>query len=236
MLTCLAIDDEPMALDVLRDYARMTPHLQLINTFDDGLKALAYLQTNKFDLLFLDINMPDLSGIQILKALRHPPMVIFTTAYSEYAVKSYELDAVDYLLKPIEFDRFLKAVNKAIELVQAKGPVSLPAAPAPAKEFLFLKSGHQMVKVLLGDILYIESDKNYSTFVLPHQKILSLMPLTEVQALLPAGQFFRIHKSYIVGLQHLQVIERHQVMVHGYSLPVGKVYGEAFFRLLNQGV
>ena len=242
MIRCVVIDDEPMALEVLEDYIRMTPNLALQHAFNNSLQALAYLQTNNTDLLFLDINMPDLSGIQLLKSVRQPPMVVFTTAYSEYAVKSYEFDAVDYLLKPIEFDRFLKSVNKATELfnnrtkptVNSEGPKEEDAT-AP-KDYIFVKSGYQLVKLKLDAILYIEADKNYVTFVTTEKKVLALMPLSEVMQLLPSDDFFRIHKSYIVALRHIEAIERQYVNLHRQQLPIGKTYAADFFKLLNQGL
>ncbi|MEJ8803244.1 LytR/AlgR family response regulator transcription factor [Pontibacter sp. H249] len=241
MIRCVVVDDEPMALEVLEDYIRMAPNLTLQQSFSNSLEALAYLQSNEVDLLFLDINMPDLSGIQLLKAVSKPPLVVFTTAYSEYAVKSYELDAVDYLLKPIEFDRFMKAVNKAAEQLQSKSGVVANGATAKdeasvAKDYIFIKSGYQLIKIKLDAILYVEADKNYVSFVTPEKKILALMPLSEVMQMLPPEAFYRIHKSYIVALQHIEAIDRQHVNLHKQQLPIGKTYVADFFKLLNQGI
>ncbi|UOQ52043.1 LytR/AlgR family response regulator transcription factor [Hymenobacter cellulosivorans] len=236
-LTCIAIDDEPLALDVLRDYARLTPALHLTHTFQDAIQALTYLQAHPVDLLFLDVNMPDLSGIQLLKALRHPPLVVFTTAYTEYAVKSYDFDAVDYLLKPIEFDRFLRAVHKATDALPrpSPAPVAPSAAPLPSPEFVFLKSGPQLVRLRLDEILYVEADRNYCTFVTTMRKVSVLMTLQEAAALLPAAHFVRVHKSFIVALRQVQLIERHQVQVGPAVLPVGKAFWEQLYRAAQAG-
>ena len=242
MIRCVVVDDEPMALEVLEDYIKMTPNLVLQHTFNNSLEALAYLQTNETDLLFLDINMPDLSGIQLLKSLRQPPMVVFTTAYSEYGVKSYEFDAVDYLLKPIEFDRFLKAVNKAVEQFNTRHKAGAHSSGAKdeevsaTKEYIFIKSGYQLIKLKLDTILYVEASKNYVTFVTTDKKVLALMPLSEVMQLLPPDDFFRIHKSYIVALRHIDAIERQHVNLNKQQLPIGKTYAADFFKLLNQGI
>jgi two-component system LytT family response regulator len=234
-LKCLIIDDEPMALDILRDYIEKVPFLELSAVFRDAIKALDYLRENNVDCIFLDINMPDLTGLQFLKSLVHQPMVIFTTAYSKYAVDSYDFNAVDYLLKPIEFERFLKAVNRAQEHFQLKhkdrktGEIS-PAVP----EYIMVKDGSDIHKVNIREILYIQSAGNYVTFVLPKTKLMSLLNMQQVLKMLPANQFFRIHKSYIISLQHISKIERHQVLIGTMEIPIGNIYRESFFKSIER--
>jgi len=178
MLRAIAIDDEPIALDVVKALAGKVGFLDLAGVYTDAYEALKRLQQEKIDLLFLDIKMPDISGIELLRSIPHPPMVIFTTAYSEHAVQSFELDAIDYLLKPFSQSRFLKACNKAYELHELKRKSSGPAMP-PAAEQLFIKSGYGQVRVRLDDILYLQSTGNYMQFVLRDEKVLSRLTMSE---------------------------------------------------------
>jgi len=231
----MAIDDEPMALDIIKDYVIKTPFLELSASFRDSLKALDYLQNNLIDLIFLDINMPDLTGIQFLRSLTNQPMVVFTTAYSEYAVESYVYSAVDYLLKPIEFDRFLKAANKAKDQFQLnKRGETDPASAKPENDFIMVKSGTDIHNLKIDDIQYIESAGNYVTFVLPRKQVMSLFSMTKVMELLPEYRFCRIHKSYIVNLQSVTKIERHQVLIGKHEIPIGNIYRELFFKAIQE--
>lgn len=235
ILKCIAVDDEPKALDILKDYIEKVPFFDLAGIFRDSLKALDYLQHNKVDLIFLDINMPDLTGIQFLKSLIHQPSIIFTTAYSEYAVESYNYAAVDYLLKPIEFERFLKAANRALEQFRLKQKnVSLKISEQGELDFILVKSGSDIHRIKIDEILYIESAGNYVTFVLANKKIMSLFSMNKILQLLPANQFFRIHKSFIIALRHLIKIERHQVIIINREIPIGNVYRESFFKALEK--
>jgi DNA-binding LytR/AlgR family response regulator len=226
---CIIVDDEPFALDLIQSYVEKTPFLELKATFSNPFEALEYLMTNKTDLLFLDINMPELSGIQLLKALNQQPKIIFTTAYSEYGAESYEYNAIDYLLKPIKYERFLKAVTKTLGTTNhtTDKPVSSPKAEAP-KEFVFLKSGTQVYKVHIKDILFIEGAGNYMTFHTREKKILSLLTMKEALDLLSNKGFIRIHKSYIVPLNQISIIEKHRVIINDTSLPIGVTYREHF--------
>lgn len=234
-MKCLAIDDEPMALDIIKDYINKTPFLELSASFRDSLKALDFLQNNPVDLIFLDINMPDLTGIQFLRALTVQPMIIFTTAYSKYAVESYEYDAVDYLLKPIEFDRFLKAVNKAWDHNQLNDQSAAGQTLQKAdSEFIMVKSGQDIHNLKADEILYIESAGNYVTFVLPGRKVMSLFSMNKLLEILPGYKFCRIHKSYIVNLQHINKIERHQVLIGKKEVPIGNIYRELFFKAIQK--
>src|SRR5579871_833798 len=191
MLKAIAIDDEPIALEVIKSLSSKISFIELKKFFTDAFEAINYLQQNKIDLIFLDIKMPDISGIDFLKAITNPPMVIFTTAYSEHAVQSFELDAIDYLLKPFSQARFLKACNKAYELHELKRKTT----SAPAPDHIFIKSGYGQVRVRLDDILYIQSTGNYMQFVLREDKVLSRLTMMEAEALLPPPAFVRIHRS-----------------------------------------
>jgi len=233
-LRCLAIDDEPMALDIITDYIKKTPFLELTGVYRNSIKALDYLQQNKVDLIFLDINMPDLTGIQFLKSLLHQPLVIFTTAYSEYAVESYDFAAVDYLLKPIEFERFLKAANRTLEKYQLLNRDIISQKTVDDKiEFMMIKSGQDLHKIKIAEILFVKSAGNYVVFHLKSDNIMSLLSMNKVLELLPRDQFFRIHKSFIVALSHISKIERHQIVIDKKEIPIGNVYKESFFKALE---
>ncbi|WP_240049272.1 LytR/AlgR family response regulator transcription factor [Mucilaginibacter psychrotolerans] len=218
MITAVAIDDEPLALGVVRSHAAKVPFVELKAEFTDAFKAMEYLQHNPIDLLFLDIKMPDISGIDLLACLSKKPLVIFTTAYTEHAVTSFELDAVDYLLKPFSLARFTKACNKAYELYNFRN------VKEDKKDYLFLKTGYEQVKVLFDDICYLEATGNYVNFELKDKQLLSRMTISEVENLLPADQFIRIHRSFIAAVNKVEKIERHQLVVNGAILPVGSSY------------
>lgn len=219
-MRAIAIDDEPMALEVVRAHAAKVPFLELLGCFTDAFKALEFLQNESVDLLFLDIKMPDISGLEFVTSLPKKPMVIFTTAYSEHAVTSFELDAVDYLLKPFSLPRFVKACNKAHELLHLRGTSPV----APVKDYLFLKTGYEQVKVHYDEILYLEAAGNYVTFVLKDKKLLSRITIQELTEQLPADSFVRVHRSYIVAKKQIDKIERHQVCINGNEVPVGASY------------
>lgn len=237
-MNCIIIDDEPNAIDVLKRYAEQTPFLNLCQSFRNPLKAIGYLQEELIDLIFLDINMPKLSGIQFVRSIETKPLIIFTTAYSEYAVESYDLNAVDYLVKPIEFDRFIKAVNKAKDLFQLKNKQQT-AVPANAVErihdsdFVLLKSGALTHKVKINDILFIEKEENYLSFQTIDKKILVRAKMTEVFEYVPDSKFCRIHKSFVVGLRHINTLETHQVTIGKYKIPIGGSYKESLIKRIR---
>lgn len=220
-MKAIAIDDEPIALDVVRALAAKVPFVELAASFTDAFAGLAYLQREPVDLLFLDINMPDISGLELVGSLPRRPLVVFTTAYAEHAVQGFELDAIDYLLKPFSLARFVKACNKAQELLQLRGAMPVP----PARDSFFLKTGYEQVKVHFADILYVEAAGNYLTFVLPGQRLLARMTMQEGLAVLPAGQFARVHRSFVVNTARIERIERHQLGVKGgHVVPLGAAY------------
>jgi DNA-binding LytR/AlgR family response regulator len=230
MLKAIAIDDEPIALDVIKNLSSKISFIEWKGFFTDAFKALDVLQKEKVDLLFLDIKMPDISGIDFLKSIPDPPMVIFTTAYSEHAVQSFELDAIDYLLKPFSLSRFLKACNKANEQYELKKKSS---DQIPADNSFFIKSGYEQIRVALSDILYAESNGNYMQFVLADKKILSRLTMSEAEALLPASLFIRIHRSYIVSKKHINKIEKNNVWINNTELPVGASYVNEIMKIVN---
>jgi two-component system LytT family response regulator len=236
-MKCIIVDDEPNAIDVLKRYIAQTPYLQLEQTFRNPLKAISYLQEEKIDLVFLDINMPNLSGIQLMRSLKNMPLVIFTTAYSEYAVESYELNVVDYLLKPIEFDRFIKAVNKAkTGSVPGRKQDSAEAGfmgNSRQAEFILLKSGPLTHKVAINDILFIEKEENYLAFHTADKKMLLRANMTEVFDHVPVDLFYRVHKSFVVALKHIDTLEVHQLSLSKHKIPIGSSYREGLMERIG---
>ena len=216
-MIAIAIDDEPLALEVVRSHAAKVPFIELAATFTDAFQALDYMKKKPVDLLFLDIRMPDINGMDFYNGLSRKPLVIFTTAYSEHAVYSFELDAVDYLLKPFSLPRFMKACNKAYEVWQWKHQGKM-------QEYVFLKTGYEQIKVEFDDILYLNAEGNYINVVLLTGKLLTRMTFAEMEALLPPSNFVRIHRSYIVNKDHVDKIERHQVTIRNEIIPVSENY------------
>lgn len=223
MISCIAIDDEPMALEVIERYCEKSGLTDLKATFREPVKAIEYLNRESIDLVFLDINMPDVNGIQLLRTLTANPMVIFTTAYSKYAVESYDLNAIDYLLKPITFERFLASVNKAMSLKTLKnGTIAKDDDDAS----IFVKSGPQTYQVKVNDILYLEKDGNYITVFLKDKSILMRENMGDIFDLVPAADFIRVHKSYVVAIRHITMIEVHQLTIGQAKIPIGSTYRE----------
>lgn len=234
-MKCIIVEDEPFALELIKGYALRTPFLTISDVFTNPFKALTFLMENEVDLIFLDINMPELSGLELLNSLPVAPMVIFTTAYSEFGAESYNYNAVDYLLKPITYGRFLKAVNKAVDLKGTKSeekPTDLEFEDTAAStEQIFLKSGNKLHKVKVADIQYIEGAGNYMAFYFTGgKKILSLINMSELMELLPRDRFVRIHKSYVISLDHIDFIQRHQVSIQEKFIPIGLTYREHFLK------
>ncbi|MBL7733190.1 MAG: response regulator transcription factor [Chitinophagaceae bacterium] len=220
-LKCIAIDDEPLALALIKEYCSRCPELQLLHTFDDAISGSEYLRQHPADLLFIDINMPDITGLDLVRSLEEKPMIIFTTAHKQFAVEGFDLDAVDYLLKPISFDRFAKAVAKATEYYDYKMKPRQAAA-----ENLFVYSEYRMVKVPLADIEYIESLEDYIRIHLTGSKpVMTLLTMKKVLEKLPAGQFKRIHRSYIVAAGKVKsVLNRKAKLISGTELPISDSY------------
>lgn len=231
----IIVDDEQMALDLISGYASKVSFLEASGNFRNAISALNFLQNNHVDLLFLDINMPDLSGIQMLKTLPQPPLVIFTTAYSDYALEGYKFHAIDYLLKPISFEEFIKAVHHAYELYQSKSTQNEMLSGHDFPEILWVKSGTEYFKININDILYIKSEGNYVEFHLKEKRIVALDSLNHLKERLPEELFARIHKSYIVSIKHVDSFQRHQLKINNKTFPIGTIYRESFLQKINRG-
>jgi DNA-binding LytR/AlgR family response regulator len=230
MLKAIAIDDEPIALEVIKSLAANVVFIEMAASFTNSFLAMDYLQKNKVDLIFLDIKMPDISGIDFIKSVPNPPMVIFTTAYSEHAVQSFELDAIDYLLKPFSLPRFLKACNKAHEQYAMRKNSHLSETALS----VFIKSGYEQVRVNLDDILYAESVGNYMQFVTAGKNIVSRLTMSEAETLLPPAAFIRIHRSFIVSAKHITKIDKRTVWLDKKELPIGTAYIDEIEKLINK--
>lgn len=236
VIRCLIVDDEPPAREVIRRYVDTIPTLQLAGECANAIEALAVLQQQSIDLLFLDIRMPQLEGTDFIKTLKHSPKVIFTTAFAEYALEGYELDVVDYLLKPIRFDRFLKAVNKAFPATgnateQKQLPSSMP--PSPANPFVYFRADRKMVKVMLDDICYIESMKDYVKIHTLQGVIITRQSISSVEHMLPAGSFIRTHRSFIVATQHIRSYTNELIEIEQAEIPIGKLYRNEVLKMLG---
>lgn len=245
MLRCIAVDDEAYATRLLASYIQKIPTLELAGTTTNPLEALQWVQEGRADLVFLDIQMPELTGLQFLKICGARCKVILTTAYPEYALDGYEHDVVDYLLKPIAFDRFLRAVQKVQALLPATPPVAAapPMAPAlgpvpapPVADYLFVKgeSKNKYLKLNYTDILYIQGLKNYVSIVVPGQRIITYLTLRDLEAQLPQPPFVRVHKSFIISLDHLRMVEGNTLHVGPASITVGETYRDEFFKLIRE--
>jgi two-component system, LytTR family, response regulator len=235
ILTCIAIDDEPLALELLTDYIRKIPFLQLVTTTTDAIQGLQLIQSQPIDLVFLDIQMPELTGIQFMKIAGRRCSFILTTAYSEFALDGFEFNVIDYLLKPIAFDRFYKAAEKALERLVNK-PDPLPVTPpvSIATDFIFVKTDSRIVKLNLADILFMEGLKDYISIVTKQEKLITLLNLKQMEEGLPAQQFVRVHKSYIISLDKIDTIERNRIFIGEHVIPIGETYRDPFFKLIDK--
>ena len=224
---CLIVDDEPPAVKVIQTYIEMVEQLELMATCSNALQAIEQLKATQVDLIFLDIQMPKLLGTSFLKTLQHPPRVIFTTAYKEYATEAFDLDAVDYLLKPISFERFLKAVNKVTSIVHTAPLVSSPADEG----FLYFRSERKMVKVFFADILYVESLKDYiRVYRVGDSPLQVKQSISTLEAMLPKSLFARIHRSFIVSLSKITAYTNYDVEIGKIEIPIGRQYSQVLKR------
>lgn len=231
-MNCIVIDDEPLALDLLVDYIEKIPFLKLEKTFTNPIEGLGYLQENKVDLVFLDVELPFISGIEFVKCLQTKPMVIFTTAYEKYALAGYDLEVTDYLVKPIIFERFLKAVNKAYSQNKLSKKTEERHISSPSRDnypdYIMVKTGYSTIKVNLSDIQYIEGLKDYIKIFTPEKAILTLNSLKKIQEILPETNFVRVHRSFIVSLSKIDSIQRNRIVIGKTFVPVGENYKNAF--------
>lgn len=224
--TCIIIEDEPLALEKTKDFVNKVPFLSLTATFDNALNGLTFLNNNKVDVLFLDINMDELSGIELLESSKITSQVIITTAYQEYALKGYELHITDYLLKPFTFNRFLQAVNKAQENLNQR------IAEKPL-DFIFVKTENRLEKIMINDILYIEGMRDYLRIHTVQKKLMTLQSFSELEQLIPAHLVCRVHKSYMIAVNKIESIERSRIKIADQLIPVSETYKEAFLQLIN---
>ena len=231
---CLIVDDEPMARDVIRRYIEDIPALTVAGEFGNAIDAMMFMQDNTIDIIFLDIRMPRLNGTDFVRSLRNVPKIIFTTAHKEYAHEGFELDVVDYLLKPIRFDRFLRAVNKAFPQRQQDaepGVLNGNLENKFASPFMYVKVDRKMVKVLLDDVLFIESDKDYVKIYTTNSTIITRQTISSVEAMLSENKFLRIHRSFIVSLDKIKSFSNETVEIGNKELPIGKLYRNSFLKL-----
>lgn len=232
-IRCLVIDDEPPAREIIKQYITDTPMLQMCGECSNAIQAIGFLQQHEIDLIFLDIRMPQLSGTDFLKTLSHPPKVIFTTAHPEYALDGYELDVMDYLLKPIRFDRFLKAVNKAFQQTAVRNTQDRSAVEPEKKDaFVYFRADRKMMKVMLCDILYIESMKDYVKVVTGNETIITKQSISSVEAMLPEQKFIRTHRSFIVSLPAIHSFTSELINVGKTEIPIGKLYRQQVLKTL----
>jgi len=232
MIRCIAVDDEPLALDIIADYVSKIPELTLVASTTNAIEALQLVQNGEVDLVFLDVQMPELTGIQFLKIINGKCDVILTTAYPQYALDGYELNVVDYLLKPIAFDRFYRSVQKVLN---AKTPRISDTAVAVVQQsevvdFIFVKTEHKIQRVDLDDILYIEGLKDYISIFTAAERIVTLQNMKKMEEILPPNRFVRVHRSYIVALDKIGSIERGRIFIQDKVIPVGDTYKDAFFK------
>ncbi|MFA8433204.1 MAG: LytR/AlgR family response regulator transcription factor [Marinifilaceae bacterium] len=233
---CLIVDDEDLAIDVVEEYINRIDYLQLEGKCKSAVEALTILNQKKIDLVFLDIQMPGLTGIQLLRNLSNPPAIIFTTAYSEYALEGFELEALDYLIKPIPFDRFIRAVNRYFKLRQHQFQIpEQKETSTTERPFVFVKSDKKMVKLFLDEIVYIESLRNYVSIVLSdNRKISTLTTISNLEAKLPESSFLRVHRSFIVAIDKIESYTPGSIQMAGQYIPIGRNYKNMAMNVLDQ--
>lgn len=228
-MNCIIVDDEPLARKGMQSLIEQMPQLKLLGSFNNATSASGFMETNAVDLIFLDIQMPQITGIEFARTVKKNTLIIFTTAYSEYALDSYEVDAVDYLVKPIEFDRFEKAVSKAIAYHKLLVEEVKEDIETVASEHIFVKSDRRYFKINFKDILFIEGLKDYVIIQLTDQRIITKMNLKTIHELLPKTQFFRINKSYIVNTDLIESFDNNDVFIKNYEIAIGNSYRDSFF-------
>ncbi|MDF2193188.1 LytTR family DNA-binding domain-containing protein [Paraflavitalea sp. CAU 1676] len=235
IIRCIVVDDEPLPLELMEDYIRKTPFLKLVGTYSSPIEALSVVTKDHVDLAFLDIQMTEINGLQLSQLLKNRCKVIFTTAYPQYALNGFELDAVDYLLKPVSFERFLQSIGKAKELIAPETRIEIPVKKVDfSPQTIFVKTGQKIVQVAIDDILYIEGLREYIAIHTQHGKIITLQTFKKTEESLPPGRFIRVHKSYLVAFDKISSIEKGQLFIQRKGIPIGEVYREAFFLAIRQ--
>ena len=234
-IKALVIDDEPLAQNVIEQYSLKIPGLSIIGKCNDAISAHHFLTEHRVDLVFLDINMPKMSGISFLKNLQNPPHVIFTTAYSEYALEGFELNAIDYLKKPFSFERFSKAYFKAEEIIRLKKNKHLPINSEDQK-YLYVKSNKKTIKIEFSNICYIEGLGDYIKIHLVNEKIVTNLSMKKILSLLPSGNFIRIHKSFIIATDKIELMEGNMIKVNGIKIPIGNNYRSDFLKYIQSNL
>lgn len=234
-LHCIIIDDKPLAIDILVEYVNKIPFLELVATTTDPIEGLKIMREQQIDLVFLDIQMPGLTGLQFIKIAGKQSKIILTTAYAEYALDGYEHDVIDYLLKPIAFDRFYRAAEKALQTVMPNVKMNLSdiVQAEPKLEFLFVKTEYRIQKIDIKEIFFVESLQNYIGINTVAERILSLQTLKNIEEQLPTKDFVRVHKSFIVALRHISSIERGRIKINDQLIPVGDSYRKNFYKLVD---
>ena len=238
-MNCLIIDDEPLAVELLEDFVSKVPFLKLVATCSNGIEAISVVKSNNIDLIFTDIEMPDFSGIEFIKALDVKPLFIFTTAYSHYAIEGFNLNAVDYLVKPIPFHRFLTAVNRAQEVFLMKNKEGRVVEPQTTtliepSNFIFVKADYENIKINLDDIKYIEGLKDYiKIYSNSHKPILTLSSFKKIEEKLPVNLFVRVHRSYIVSLKYIHSVQRNRILIDEVRIPIGNNYKDDFIKRIG---
>lgn len=232
---CMIVDDEPLARDLMRSHIEKLENFEIVADCHNAMKALSVLREKHVDLIFLDIQMPQITGIEFLKTLKHPPKVIFTTAFREYAIEGFELDVVDYLLKPITFERFLKSVNKYYQMCQDQVQVvpSTKSEKVAEESFIYVKENKKVIKIYLSEIRYIEGFSEYIQIYTEKRKILTKTSMSLMETKLPAENFLRIHKSYIVPFNKIEAFTANTIEIHGKELPIGRNFKNAVLNSLN---
>ena len=234
---CLIVEDEVLAQNLLKNYLSKIPNIEVVGTCQTAMEALTFIKSESIDILLLDIQMPDLTGIELLRALQHPPLTILITAYSEYAIEGYELNVIDYLLKPVKFDRFFKAIAKVLELLNQKKVNTTTSILNSENEpdYIFVKSDYKAVKVKFEEILYIEGMQKYVKFKCKDSQVVSLLSLSKLEEVLPAKNFLRIQKSFIANLNHINGIEGNRlIMINNDKIPVSKSIKPHLIQLLDK--
>jgi len=237
IISCIAVDDEPLALEKMKNFIEKVDYLKLAQVFENPLDAVSFLKENPVDLIFLDIQMEDLTGIQLMQTIRNCPKVVFTTAYDQYAIKGYELEVLDYLLKPIAFDRFLKAAEKAHAVFSQKKHFQEIEPVQQIKDsynYVFIKTENRHQKIFLQDILYIQGLKDYLMIYTPQGRVLTLQSFQSLFKILPENEFIRVHKSYVVSLNKIENIERNRIKIGDKIIPIGETFRKDFLQHIEK--